>query len=616
MAILAHLIVQGIFDILMEGREYMKKKWMGLLAVLMLWIMSINVLASEQMFATDVATASSGNVLLGLKGKYIIQTQAALDRINAIRWEACQEGVLCPGTLQPLTETDYVPIRWSADLEYIAKIRAAESSVTINHVRTNGESCFALTSPNGVSSTGEVLAWNWTESVVYGINQWYEEKSDWVNQNANAVTGHYTSMINPRNLYVGIGTFCAEGTLYYNTTAGEFSRSSNLTESAGSGVQTGVQILEVNKNYLTGQYAISGSVSGTRGDASSLSLVTSVAFPDAGWYYRSHGLLVLDGVTWESSDNTVAAVTPDGILSLKKCGNAQISALINGSTVVSETAAVGHTSTTIPAKAATCTSAGLTAGTKCSVCGEILTQQETVEKKAHTWDAGVVTQEPTIAKTGTKHFTCSVCGAGRTKTIAKVKLKKGQIYTVGNLKYKIISAKTDGKGAVALAGVSGKKTALTNLNVTKTIKIDGIKFTVVSIASKALKGCTKLKSVTVGNSVTKISSGAFYGCKALKTVTIGNGVAAIGSEAFYGCKALKTVTIGSGVTKISSRAFMKCTGLTKITIKSKKLTTVGTDAVKSVYSKVKIKVPSSRVKTYKKLFTAKTGWKKTMKVSK
>ncbi len=47
--------------------------------------------------------------------------------------------------------------------------------------------------------------------------------------------------------------------------------------------------------------------------------------------------------------------------------------------------ALGHTEVEIPAVAATCTDSGLTAGVKCSVCGEILTAQETVPALGHAW---------------------------------------------------------------------------------------------------------------------------------------------------------------------------------------------------------------------------------------
>ena len=45
--------------------------------------------------------------------------------------------------------------------------------------------------------------------------------------------------------------------------------------------------------------------------------------------------------------------------------------------------ATGHTNETIPAVAPKCEETGLTAGVKCSVCGEILVPQETVEATGH-----------------------------------------------------------------------------------------------------------------------------------------------------------------------------------------------------------------------------------------
>ncbi len=63
--------------------------------------------------------------------------------------------------------------------------------------------------------------------------------------------------------------------------------------------------------------------------------------------------------------------------------------------------AKGHTEETLAAVAPTCKDTGLTEGKKCSVCGEILVAQETVEKTTeHTYD-------------NAKDATCNVCGAER-----------------------------------------------------------------------------------------------------------------------------------------------------------------------------------------------------------
>ena len=71
---------------------------------------------------------------------------------------------------------------------------------------------------------------------------------------------------------------------------------------------------------------------------------------------------------------------------------------------------LGHTEVVDEAVEATCTETGLTEGKHCSVCGEVLVEQETVEALGHTEvvDEAV---EPTCTETGlTEGKHCSVCG--------------------------------------------------------------------------------------------------------------------------------------------------------------------------------------------------------------
>ena len=71
--------------------------------------------------------------------------------------------------------------------------------------------------------------------------------------------------------------------------------------------------------------------------------------------------------------------------------------------------ALGHTEETIPGKAATCTEAGLTEGKKCSVCGEILVAQTEIPA-GHTEET-VAGKAATCTETGlTEGKKCSVCG--------------------------------------------------------------------------------------------------------------------------------------------------------------------------------------------------------------
>ena len=86
-------------------------------------------------------------------------------------------------------------------------------------------------------------------------------------------------------------------------------------------------------------------------------------------------------------------------------------------TKTEEIDATGHTPVELPAKAATCTETGLTAGSKCDVCGEILVAQEPTEALGHDWDEGTVTTAPTCTEKGVKTYTCSRCDATKTEEI-------------------------------------------------------------------------------------------------------------------------------------------------------------------------------------------------------
>ena len=81
---------------------------------------------------TDVTTATSGNTLITYDGDFLyVSKDTILARINAIRYEACSEGVY------GLSMSDYVPLKWSSDLEWIAQSRAAEGALYHSHTRPN-----------------------------------------------------------------------------------------------------------------------------------------------------------------------------------------------------------------------------------------------------------------------------------------------------------------------------------------------------------------------------------------------------------------------------------------------------------------------------------------------
>ena len=429
---------------------------------------NINWGSSDSILPTDVTTASDGCALLGVKGSYITDMQAALDRVNAIRKEACEEGVPDPrNSSRKLTSSDYVPIKWSSDLEYIARIRAAEASLVLAHTRPNGTRCFTLNSPNGIRSYGEVLAWNNTRKFLPGIEQWYEEKEDWVNQNNNAVTGHYTEMIDPANQYVGYATFINPDARYSTTTSGEYNKyDNNLDESFGPDISNCTQTIEAQTSDITVGMS----------DFEELQAPNSV---QADFYANitnsSCNLSVLDNnVSWKSSNTCVATVDAKGLVTGVQAGNADITAALSSlsatkmikvaaavhehswdagkvtteatcttdgvktytcsvcKTTKTETIkATGHKETEIRnAVEATCQQEGYTGDKVCKTCGATLEKGTTIVKKDHSWDAGKVTTEATCTTDGVKTYTCSVCKTTKTETIKATGHKMGEWKTV------------------------------------------------------------------------------------------------------------------------------------------------------------------------------------------
>ena len=429
---------------------------------------NINWGSSDSILPTDVTTASDGCALLGVKGSYITDMRAALDRVNAIRKEACEEGVPDPrNSSRKLTSSDYVPIKWSSDLEYIARIRAAEASLVLAHTRPNGTRCFTLNSPNGIRSYGEVLAWNNTRKFLPGIEQWYEEKEDWVNQNNNAVTGHYTEMIDPANQYVGYATFINPDARYSTTTSGEYNKyDNNLDESFGPDISNCTQTIEAQTSDITVGMS----------DFEELQAPNSV---QADFYANitnsSCNLSVLDNnVSWKSSNTSVATVDAKGLVTGVQAGNADITAALSSlsatkmikvaaavhehswdagkvtteatcttdgvktytcsvcKTTKTETIkATGHKETEIRnAVEATCQQEGYTGDKVCKTCGTVLEKGTTIVKKDHSWDAGKVTTEATCTTDGVKTYTCSVCKTTKTETIKATGHKMGEWKTV------------------------------------------------------------------------------------------------------------------------------------------------------------------------------------------
>lgn len=192
--------------------------------------------------------------------------------------------------------------------------------------------------------------------------------------------------------------------------------------------------------------------------------------------------------------------------------------------------------------------------------------------------------------------------------------------------------KITGTNEVAFSGITNKNA--TTITIPATVKINNITYKVTSVSASAFKNNKKLKKITIPNSIITVGASAFQSCTSLTTIKMGNSVTTIGNKAFYNCKkltsvsitkntttignsafencvSLKKITVPAKVKKIGNKAFYSCKKLNNLTIQSKKLTAknVGNKAFtrtgSSAYKKLKVKVPSSKYTTYKKLLQKK-----------
>lgn len=317
--------------------SFQKKLAVFMLIACMALLQTQGIVQAASYRGTDVKAPSEGNVLMGVEGSYeYVGKSKIIKRINEIRKEACENGYLNPSTKKKLTMDDYVPMKWSSDLEWIAQIRAAEATVNESHTRPNGTSCFSL-KHNGVQSWAENLAWNYS-GLMQGIEQWYGEKDDWVNQVPGTVTGHYTSLINPSYKYVGMGSFCRSTGGWYGVSA-EFGweRIDNGKKSSLKGKT--VQAMEVKSAYVN-SVEIQAPTTLNVGKTKKITVTGKVTYPGImGGQNVTEGT-IWKNIKWSSSKKSVLAVNADGKLRAKKAGKSVISAKIAGVKTVRATVKV------------------------------------------------------------------------------------------------------------------------------------------------------------------------------------------------------------------------------------------------------------------------------------
>ncbi len=289
--------------------------------------------------------------------------------------------------------------------------------------------------------------------------------------------------------------------------------------------------------------------------------------------------------------------------------------------------ALNHDKTEIRGEiAATCTEKGYSGDKYCSICEMKISSGTAVPAHGHLYNRFSY-KKATRFQEGKDTVRCYYCADIKVKIIPRPAAPKvGTIVKNASACFKVTKS-DDTKGT--LQCVKARTINDINIVIPDYIDIDGAKYKVTSIAANAFKN-SDLRKIVLSDSVTTIGSNAFSGCKKLYTATMGKKLKTIGKNAFSGCSTLKTLNMGKNVTTINEKAFYQCTALTKITIpekvnkigkqalqgckklktisvKTTKLTNknVGAKAFMGIHAKATIKVPKSKVKTYRKLLKTK-----------
>ena len=167
-----------------------------------------------------------------------------------------------------------------------------------------------------------------------------------------------------------------------------------------------------------------------------------------------------------------------------------------GKTETEMIAALGHVLAEDKAVPATTTSAGLTAGSHCSVCGKVLKVRKTVPK---------LSTSQSVKKSN---------NSGQSGDTLR-KIAKGQTYQSGKLYYMVLSVTNP-----TVAVTKPVKKTEKNIKIPDTVSINGVTCGVSEIAANTFKNNKKLQKVTIGKNVTKIGKKAFAGCRNLKKINI------------------------------------------------------------------------------------------------
>ena len=240
-------------------------------------------------------------------------------------------------------------------------------------------------------------------------------------------------------------------------------------------------------------------------------------------------------------------------------------------TVTENLPAKGHTAVTDKGYPATCTTAGKTDGSHCSVCNTIIKVQTVINATGHKSSAWITDKAASIGVKGSKHKECTVCKkvleTAEIPALSKISISKASVtlststYAYdGKAKKPGVTVKLNGKTlkngtdytvsysnntkvGTAKVTITGKGNYTGSVSKTYSIKNNFKKATVSGISNKSYTGKNITQSITVKYNGKTLKNGTDYTVSYSNNKNIGTATVKIAGKGSYTGTIAKTFKI-------------------------------------------------------------------------
>ena len=240
-------------------------------------------------------------------------------------------------------------------------------------------------------------------------------------------------------------------------------------------------------------------------------------------------------------------------------------------TVTEKLPAKGHTAVTDKGYPATCTTAGKTDGSHCSVCNTVIKAQTVINATGHKSSGWIVDKAASIGVKGSKHKECTVCKkvleTSEIPALSRISISKASVtlststYAYdGKAKKPGVTVKLNGKTlkngtdytvsysnntkvGTATVKITGKGNYTGSVSKTYSIKNNFKKATVSGISTKAFTGKNITQSITVKYNGKTLKNGTDYTVSYSSNKNIGTATVKVTGKGSYTGTITKTFKI-------------------------------------------------------------------------